>query len=103
MPNLSRRLVETFLAFRYPAIQGDLSKQMEEVDFDASKKTRILRFLHTYSHSGGIAEPEHDPSILSETRAVLSEVLDLIEKCDPVHYMGMMSVVATAEAESDDR
>jgi wobble nucleotide-excising tRNase len=103
MPNLARRLVETFLAFRYPAIQGDLSKQMEEVDFDASKKTRILRFLHTYSHSGGIAEPEHDPSILSETRSVLSEVLELIEKCDPLHYQGMMSIVATAEAESDDR
>jgi len=102
MPNVARRLVEAFLAFHYPAIQG-LYKQMEEVDFDASKKTRILRFLHTYSHSGSIAEPEHDPSILSETRSVLSEVLELIEKCDPVHYKGMTSIVAPAEAESDDR
>jgi wobble nucleotide-excising tRNase len=102
MPNLARRLVEAFLAFRYPAIQGDLSKQMEEVDFDAKKKTRILRFLHTYSHSGSIAEPEHDPSILSETRSVLGEVLELIEKCDPVHYKGMISIVATAEGEGDD-
>lgn len=103
MPNLARRLVEAFLAFRYPAIQGDLSKQMEEVDFDAKKKTRILRFLHTYSHSGSIAEPEHDPSILSETRSVLGEVLELIEKCDPMHYKGMISIVATAEAENDDQ
>ena len=102
MPNVARRLVEAFLAFHYPAIQG-LYKEMEEVDFDASKKTRILRFLHTYSHSGSIAEPEHDPSILSETKSVLSEVLELIEKCDPVHYKGMMSIVAPAEAESDDR
>ncbi|MEX2135779.1 MAG: AAA family ATPase [Chloroflexota bacterium] len=102
MPNLARRLVETFLAFRYPAMQGDLFKQMEEVDFDAKKKTRILRFLHTYSHSGSIAEPEHDPSILSETRSVLGEVLELIEKCDPVHYKGMISIVATAEGEGDD-
>ena len=102
MPNLARRLVEAFLAFRYPAIQGDLSKQMEEVDFDASKKTRILRFLHTYSHSGSIAEPEHDPSILSETRSVLGGVLELMEKCDPVHYKGMISIVATAEGEGDD-
>jgi len=102
MPNLARRLVEAFLAFRYPAIRGNLFKQMEEVNFDARKKTRILRFLHTYSHSGSIAEPEHDPSILSETRSILSEVLELIEKCDPVHYKGMVSIVGTAEAASDD-
>jgi wobble nucleotide-excising tRNase len=102
MPNLARRLVEAFLAFRYPAIRGDLSKHMEEVDFDSKKKTRILRFLHTYSHSGSIAEPEHDPSILSETRSVLGDVLELIEKCDPVHYKGMISTVATAEGEGDD-
>ena len=44
MPNLARRLVETFLAFRYPDRQGDLAKQIEEVDFDSGKKTRILRF-----------------------------------------------------------
>lgn len=102
MPNLARRLVEAFLAFRYPANRGNLFKQMEEVSFDARKKTRILRFLHTYSHSGSIAEPEHDPSILSETRSILSEVLELIEKCDPVHYKGMVSIVGTAEAASDD-
>jgi wobble nucleotide-excising tRNase len=103
MPNVARRLVEAFLAFRYPAIQGDLSKQMNELDFDASKKVRILRFLHTYSHSGSITEPEHDLSILSETRSVLNDVLELIKKCDPVHYNGMVSVVRAAEAENDDR
>lgn len=103
MPNLARRLVEAFLAFRYPAIQGDLSKQMEGINFDGGKKTRILRFLHTYSHSGSVADPEHDPSILSETRSILSEVLELIEACDPVHYKGMMSIVQTTDDEGDDQ
>jgi wobble nucleotide-excising tRNase len=102
MPNIARRLVEAFLAFRYPAMQGDLAKQMEKVNFDASKKTRILRFLHTYSHSGSIVEPEHDPSILSETKSVLREVLQLIEECDPVHYEGMISIVARAESNGND-
>lgn len=106
MPNVARRLLEAFLSFRFPAIpdsQSKLYKSMEEMDFDANKKTRILRFLHTYSHSGSVAEPEHDPSILSETRSVLNDVLELIKKCDPVHYNGMVSVVGTAEAENDDR
>lgn len=102
MPNVARRLLETFLAFRYPGIAGDLHKRMEPVDFDAGKKTRILRLLHTYSHSGSIADPEHDPSVLSETRAVLVDLLDLVEKCDPVHYKGMLTIIATADAGGDD-
>jgi wobble nucleotide-excising tRNase len=102
MPNLARRLVETFLAFRYPDRPGDLAKQIDEVDFDSGKKTRILRFLHTYSHSGSIADPEHDPSILSETRPVLRELLELIKKCDPGHFEGMKKLVTTSRSESDD-
>lgn len=102
MPNIARRLVEAFLAFRYPGIAGDLYKRMEQVDFDSGKKTRILRLLQTYSHSGGVADPEHDPSVLSETKTVLRELLELMEKCDPMHYKGMLTVVATAEAEGDD-
>lgn len=102
MPNLARRLVEAFLAFRYPDSASDLFKQFDNVDFDSGKKTRILRFLHTYSHSGSISDPEHDPSALSETKPVLRDLLDLIKTSDPIHYAGMMRVVAKTEAESVD-
>ena len=103
LPNVARRFLEAFLAFRYPGVVGDLIKRMEKVDFDQSKKTRILRFLNTYSHSGRVADPEHDPSILAETKPVLLEVLELIKKCDAEHYRGMVSIVATEAAESDDQ
>jgi len=93
MPNIARRLVESFLAFRYPDCPGDLARRFERVDFDASKKTRILRLLNTYSHAAGIVEPEHDPSVLAETRPVLSEVLDMIRTVDPTHYAGMEQLV----------
>ena len=43
MPNIARRLIETFLAYRFPDCGGDLIKRFERVDFDAAKKTRILR------------------------------------------------------------
>ena len=102
VPNQARRLLETFLAFRYPDVPNDVSKKIDRVTFDSGKKTRILRFLHTYSHSGSIAEPEHDPSILSETKAVLSDLLDLIKECDPTHYDGMMRIVAPREATTDE-
>ena len=93
MPNIARRLVESFLAFRYPDCGGDLAKRFERVEFDAGKKTRILRLLHTYSHSGGIAEPEHDPSVLAETPSVLGAVLEMIKSVDPTHYSGMERLV----------
>lgn len=89
MPNIARRLVESFLAFRYPDFSGNLASCFDRVEFDGVKKTRILRLLNTYSHSGGISEPGHDPSVLSETSSVLGEVLSMIETADPAHYAGM--------------
>lgn len=98
MPNIARRLVESFLSFRYPDCAGDLAKCFERVEFDGGKKTRILRLLHTYSHAGGIAEPEHDPSVLAETRPVLGEILEMIKAVDPTHYAGMEQLVNGKEA-----
>jgi wobble nucleotide-excising tRNase len=99
IPNVARRLIETFLAYRFPDCSGDLIKRFERVNFDAAKKTRILRLLNTYSHSGGISDPEHDPSILAETREVMKEILELIQKVDEDHYRGMVKLMASAEVE----
>ncbi|TQL14979.1 wobble nucleotide-excising tRNase, partial [Zymomonas mobilis] len=48
LPNIARRLLETFLAFRQPSMSGKLHMQLKSTNFDDAKKTRILRFLHTY-------------------------------------------------------
>lgn len=68
----------------------------------AYKPQSILRFLHTYSHSNTISELEHDPSVLSETRAVLCDLLELMKECDPTHYAGMINIVAPAEPQSEE-
>lgn len=102
VPNQARRLTETFLTFRYPGGSSDLSKKLDNVAFDPGKKTRILRFLHTYSHSGTIAEPEHDPSLLLETKPVLCDLLDLIKECDPIHFAGMLSIITPAEHQNEE-
>lgn len=93
MPNIARRLLEGFLAFRHPNKPSDLQQQLNQVEFDHAKKSRILRFLHTYSHHGHIADPEHDLSILSETPKVLINVLELIEVVDKGHYDGMLAAI----------
>jgi len=82
---MARRLLEAFLAFRQPQVSGELWQQMQAVKFDEAKKLRILRFLHTYSHSSTIGEPEHDPSVLAEGREVLKDLLNLIQSQDKAH------------------
>lgn len=93
MPNIARRLLESFLAFRVPDIAGDLYHKLDAIQFDSAKKTRILRFLHAYSHFDQVTEPGHDPSVLSETPTVLRDVLDLVQEADRAHYDRMMTKI----------
>ncbi|WP_215397071.1 AAA family ATPase [Rheinheimera oceanensis] len=91
--NVARRLLETVLAFKLPDKAGDFNKQLEAiVNFDTGKKARIIRFTHSYSHLPGISEPEHDLSILSESKAILTDVLALIRAVDEVHYEKMLAM-----------
>lgn len=98
MPNVARRLLESFLAFRMPNVKGDLQKKVEESTLDATKRTSILRFLHAHSHEDHIGTAEHDPSILAETPQVMKLVLELIAHEDKAHYDRMLSLVTPSPA-----
>lgn len=95
LPNISRRLLEAFLAFRKPTKES-LYEKLEQLDFDNAKKARILRFLQTHSHSGEVDDPEHDISILSETPEVLKDLLDLIKSEDKGHFEEMEKAITNA-------
>ena len=92
LPNIARRFLESFLAFRQPAERGALSQKINSIEYDEGKKVKLLRFLHTYSHSDQIADPEHDPSILLETKKILKDLLELIKNEDERHYSQMKSL-----------
>lgn len=99
LPNVARRLLEMFLAFRRPQIAGELWQKLKDVTFDEAKKVRIARFVHTHSHGDTVGEPEHDPSLLGEARAVLADLLELIKSEDPRHFDAMMSLVKSLSSE----
>jgi wobble nucleotide-excising tRNase len=101
LPNVARRLLEAFLAFRQPQVARHLWEKMMTVSFDEAKKLRILRFLDTHSHGETIGEPEHDPSLLSEARSVLKDLLEFIKEQDPAHYAAMTELVAPPPEEGD--
>jgi wobble nucleotide-excising tRNase len=93
-PNLARRLLESFLAFRVPDVAGELFHKLDAISSDAAKKTRILRFLNTYSHSDRVVEPGRDPSLLSEAPAILQDVLALIRETDKTHHDRMVALIS---------
>ncbi len=95
LPNIARRLLEAFLAFRQPQKAGELWQKVKSLSFDESKKVRILRFLHTHSHYGEVGESEHDLSLLGEAQAILKDLLDLMRSEDEKHFLAMESLATS--------
>ncbi|WP_245573784.1 AAA family ATPase [Curvibacter lanceolatus] len=92
LPNIARRLLESYLAYRVPGRSGDLRGKLSEIGGDDVQKARVLRFLHTYSHGDVVAQPDHDPTILLETPAVLRDLLELFRRDDQRHYDQMVEL-----------
>ena len=105
LPNMARRMLETFLAFRLPQISGNLWQKLKVVQFNEAKKLQILRFLHTHSHSIAVGEPEHDLTALAEGPTVLLNLLEMIKSLDDHHYAAMLQLVAAPgnSGTSDDQ
>lgn len=101
LPNIARRLLESFLAFRRPNTTGDLWHKLNTVSFDHAKKLRILRFLHTHSHSDAVGEQEQDVTLLAESPAVLKDLLELMQQLDPDHYCSMSQLVSPQDTKEE--
>jgi wobble nucleotide-excising tRNase len=94
LPNVSRRLLESFFAFRFPTQIGYFGNQFAKIKIDEEKKTRILRYTDANSHSDHIrADTEGDLSYLDETPQVLTDILELIKKEDEKHFNEMISII----------
>lgn len=98
MPNIARRLLESFLSFRHPEAFDNLLGALRAVTtLDEARKGRILNFVQTHSHGPGTGQVEHDPSILGERQSILQELVRLIEVEDVGHYAAMKNLVDPPE------
>jgi len=70
---------------------------MEVVQFDVARKARLYRFVNVHSHDGQTALEVHDPSILRETKTVMSDLLAFIETADKSHYDQMITAIGNSE------
>jgi wobble nucleotide-excising tRNase len=95
LPNMARRVLEMFIAFRRPDRSGDFTGGLRGLGCDGIRTTRVLRFVHTFSHSDVVDEGGSDASCLLEASAVMKDVLSLIEEADEPHYKAMVALCET--------
>lgn len=100
-PNVIRRLLESFLAFKRPDWVGDFTGAMRnarellaasgyEGDADALRQ-QLTRYAHAYSHS---ESPETDATINpDEIHGAISSVFVFMNQLDPDHFKGLCTVV----------
>ena len=101
LPNIARRLIEAFLAFKHPQ-SDNLWEKVHSLDFDEVKKDQILRYLNVYSHNDTIGEPQHDPTLLAESGSVMRNLLELVKATDGQHYDAMVALAKNGSAEASD-
>jgi len=90
MPNVARKLLETFLEFHSPSNEK-LYKKLETVKFNDDKKAAIYKFTNDNSHFTGKG---FDPAIVAESQKNVKYLLEMIESVSPTHYEGLEKLSA---------
>ncbi|HEY0222523.1 MAG TPA: AAA family ATPase [Lactovum miscens] len=82
MPNIARKLLDSFLMFRVPK-NCDTYNRLRELDFDENKKAAIYKFVNDQSHITGSG---FDPALVPETQKNVNYILELMESTFQEHY-----------------
>jgi wobble nucleotide-excising tRNase len=85
IPNVARKVLETFLEFQVPA-EKKLYKKLEAIEFDENKKTAIYKFANDLSHRTGKG---FDPALVAETQKNVVYLLEMIKTVAPNHFNGL--------------
>lgn len=98
--NLSRKLLESFLSFKFPKNRGHFANLFNTA-VSASQnpedegKEKIRKFINEYSHND-LIETNEDfvDNLIGEGVSVISDIFDWINELDEKHYQEMMEVVS---------
>lgn len=98
--NLSRKLLESFLSFKFPKNRGNFANLFNTA-VSASQnpedegKEKIRKFINEYSHND-LIETNEDfvENLIGEGVTVISDIFDWIHELDEKHYQEMIEVVS---------
>lgn len=85
IPNMARKLWESFVMFRVPVGANTYSRVevLKEEGLDAQRLDAIYKFTNDQSHITGAGL---DPSLVPEADKVLRSIFDIMEEAAPKHY-----------------
>lgn len=90
IPNVVRKVLETFLDFHDPA-KSSLYNKIQRANFDPNKKAAIYKLANDLSHFTGQG---FEPALVQESHKTAVYTLELIAALAPEHYAGMMTTTA---------
>ncbi|WP_085918752.1 AAA family ATPase [Halomonas sp. CSM-2] len=98
--NLSRKLLEAFLSFKFPKNRGNFSNLFNTAVSSSANpedegKEKIRKFINEYSHND-LIETNEDfvENLIGEGVSVVSDIFDWINELDEKHYQEMVDVVS---------
>jgi wobble nucleotide-excising tRNase len=98
--NLSRKLLEAFLSFKFPKNRGNFANLFNSAVTASANprdenKEKIRKFINEYSHND-LIETNEDfvENLIGEGIPVISDIFDWINELDEKHYQEMIDVVS---------
>ena len=91
IPNVARKVLETFLDFYEPS-KKSLYRKLDEIKFHPHKKTAIYKLTNDLSHFTGKG---FDPALVGETQKITAYLLEMIKDVAPVHFAGLEALAKT--------
>lgn len=93
VPNTIRRLLETYLGFRYPEADA-WHKKLERVIASENTCTEIRKFTDEFSHSHYLRRAMEVPDYVSHCKRMVGEVLGALKEKDPDHIASLDAELA---------
>ena len=103
LPNVARRVLETFILFKFPdTANGSTINLYNKIKplgatVPAEKVSILDRLLNRASHGSEDGMTSINMFNLAETPKVIEYVLDFIEQADPLHYAGLKRAMGVKE------
>lgn len=93
MPNILRKLLETYSSFRFPDLAGNQLQALERLlPKEEETRIQIYKFINVGSHSDSMGYGRDFPQ-LTECKQVVTNTLEALKSHDRQHFDGMVALV----------
>ncbi len=90
--NLSRKLLESFLSFKFPQKRNDFRLLLKGAISDTQREEKIYKFISKYSHLPIDFYENAENNLIGESDNIIQDIFKIIEDLDKSHYDEMVLV-----------